>query len=236
VDSSRLLKNSNERQQKKSKLRLNRNNRLRKMARKLKAVLGLRKLNPAEKVIQAQGICNAMQASGNFPGSSLPVSYNQIQASIDDLTAAIRAAAASNASASDTSHLHEQENKLTGIFRYLDTYVEYVAASSPDPATIITSAGMRVKVPNGPAGVSALTLEAQGGGKILVKVPRAYKERAFIFETSPDGINWTVTATGIYSKMLLDGFIPGTIIHVRYYAIGAKGNGPRSDAKTVVVL
>jgi hypothetical protein len=113
--------------------------------------------------------------------------------------------------------------------------VEYVANLSIDPATIITSAGMSVAVTGGQNAVTELTADATGNGKIIIRVPRAAGEKAFIFETSTDGVNYSKTGSSSLTKIELSGFTPATTVHVRYYAISKTGDSAISQSKSVIV-
>ena len=76
----------------------------------IRALLGLANLSPADKVTAAQNIKDSMQGSGNFPTSSMPISYPTLQTYITNLHQAIIAAV--NGSPSDTAYMHEQERVL----------------------------------------------------------------------------------------------------------------------------
>jgi hypothetical protein len=193
-------------------------------------------LTPEAKVTKAQSIFNAMQASGNFSNGSLPVSYGNLQAAIDNLSAAITAANSINASSADTSHMHEQERLLTGLFTIIRSHIEYEANQTADPGTMITSAGMVASTSGGLNAVNELTLDARGGGKVQIRIPRGEGEKAFIFETSTDGVTWAWAASSTLSKIVLSGLTPLSTVYVRYYGISKNGNGETSQPKSIIVL
>ena len=202
----------------------------------LKAVLGISNLTPEAKVTRAQSIHDAMQNSGNFQNSTLPVSYANVQTAIDNLSAAIVAANAVNSSSADTSFMHEQERQLTGIFNLLRSHVEYAANQTTDPGTIITSAGMTPSTSGGQNAVTELTLDAPGGGKVNVRVPRGAGEKAFIFETSTDGVSFVRAGSSALTKVAYSGFTAGTVVHVRYFGITNDGDGIMSQSKSIMVI
>jgi hypothetical protein len=208
----------------------------RKMQNRIKVVLGLSSLTPEAKVTRAQNIHDAIQASGNFPNSGLPVSYTNVQAAIDNLSSSIVAANAVNSSSADTSFMHEQERLLVGIFNLLRSHVEFSANNTLDPGTIITSAGMGIATPGGQNAVTELTVEASGGGKITVRVPRGEGEKAFIFETSADGNSWTKAGSSSLTKIVLSGFAVASTVNVRYYGITKTGDSDMSQPKSVLVV
>jgi hypothetical protein len=205
------------------------------MTTHLRAVLGISGLTPEAKVTRAQSIVNAMQASGNFANNSLPVSYTNMQAAIDNLSAAIVAANSISASSADTSFMHEQERLLVGIFNVLRSHIEYIANQTADPGTMITSAGMTASASGGLNAVSELTLDAAGAGKITVRIPRGDGEKAFVFETSTDGNTWTRARSTTLTKIVLEGFASASTIHVRYFGISKEGDGEMSQPKSVIV-
>jgi len=77
----------------------------------IRAFLALTNLSPADKVTVAQNIKDSMQSSGNFPASSMPISYPTLQTYITNLHQAIIAAV--NGTPSDTAYMHEQEHILS---------------------------------------------------------------------------------------------------------------------------
>lgn len=201
----------------------------------IKAVLGLNNLSPADKVTKGQSIKDSMQASGNFPAGSMPVTYPNFQTFITNLHNAIIAAA--NGTPTDTAFMHEQERLLVSALNFIKSHVEYVANSNSANATsIITSAGMQVASYVGQSGVTELTLEAIGNGKIKIRIPRQIGEKAFIFESSTDNITWSEVLFSSATTVTLSNQTPVTTIYVRYSAISKTGKGASSQAKSVVVL
>ena len=205
------------------------------MIQLLKAILGLSKLSPADKVIKAQNIKDSMQSSGNFLASNMPITYLILQTLITDLHNAIIAAA--NGTPTDTAYMHEQERMLVNAFNLIKSHVEMVANNNSANATsIITSAGMQVATLGGSNAVSELTLEALGNGKIKIRIPRQTGEKAFIFESSTDTITWTEVLFSSATTVTLSNQTPVTTIYIRYSAISKTGKGASSQSKSVVVL
>ena len=205
------------------------------MIQLLKAILGLSKLSPADKVIKAQNIKDSMQSSGNFLASNMPITYLILQTLITDLHNAIIAAA--NGTPTDTAYMHEQERMLVNAFNLIKSHVEMVANNNSANATsIITSAGMQVATLGGSNAVSELTLEALGNGKIKIRIPRQTGEKAFIFESSTDTITWTEVLFSSATTVTLYNQTPVTTIYIRYSAISKTGKGASSQSKSVVVL
>jgi hypothetical protein len=205
------------------------------MIQLLKAILGLSKLSPADKVIKAQNIKDSMQSSGNFLASNMPITYLILQTLITDLHNAIIAAA--NGTPTDTAYMHEQERMLVNAFNLIKSHVEMVANNnSANAASIITSAGMQVATLGGSNAVSELTLEALGNGKIKIRIPRQTGEKAFIFESSTDNITWTEVLFSSTTTVTLSNQTPVTTIYIRYSAISKTGKGASSQSKSVVVL
>ncbi len=205
------------------------------MIQLLKAILGLSKLSPADKVIKSQNIKDSMQSSGNFLASNMPITYLILQTLITDLHNAIIAAA--NGTPTDTAYMHEQERMLVNAFNLIKSHVEMVANNnSANAASIITSAGMQVATLGGSNAVSELTLEALGNGKIKIRVPRQTGEKAFIFESSTDNITWTEVLFSSNTTITLSSQIPVSTIYIRYSAISKTGKGASSQSKSVVVL
>jgi hypothetical protein len=205
------------------------------MIQLLKAILGLSKLSPADKVIKAQNIKDSMQSSGNFLASNMPITYLILQTLITDLHNAIIAAA--NGTPTDTAYMHEQERMLVNAFNLIKSHVEMVANNnSANAASIITSAGMQVATLGGSNAVSELTLEALGNGKIKIRIPRQTGEKAFIFESSTDNITWTEVLFSSTTTVTLSNQTPVSTIYIRYSAISKTGKGASSQSKSVVVL
>lgn len=185
------------------------------------------------KIVKAQSILDSMQSSINFPAAGMPIPYPGIQTTIDNFQNAV--VAAENGTTADTSFMHEQERLLVGAFNYLKAHVEMVANNSADPATVIISAGMQVAVAGGLSGVSDLTLDAMGNGTVQIRVPRLQDEKAFVFETSADGITWAEATSSSLTKTSIKNLTPGSTLYVRYCAIGKAGKGTVSQSKTVIV-
>ena len=205
------------------------------MIQLLKAILGLSKLSPADKIIKAQNIKDSMQSSGNFLASNMPITYLILQTLITNLHNAI--IAATNGTPTDTAYMHEQERMLVNAFNLIKSHVEMVANSnSANAASIITSAGMQVATIGGANGVSELTLEAVGNGKIKIRIPRQTGEKAFIFESSTDNSTWTEVLFSSATTLTLSNQIPVTTIYIRYSAISKTGKGASSQSKSIVVL
>lgn len=201
----------------------------------IKATLGLASLSPADKVTKGQSIKDSMQSSGNFPASSMPITYPNLQTFITNLHNSIIAAA--NGTPTDTAFMHEQERLLVSALNFIKSHVEYVANSnSTNTISIITSAGMQVASYAGQSGVTELTLEALGNGKIKIRIPRQTGEKAFIFESSTDNITWVEVLYSSSTTVTLSNQTPVTIIYVRYSAINKTGKGASSQSKSVVVL
>ena len=200
----------------------------------VKVGLGLSKLSPADKAIIGQSIKDAMQSSGNFSASNMPIPYPSIQTIITNLHNAT--VAASNGTTADTAYMHEQERIFVSAFNFLKAHVEMVANNSTSPVSIITSAGMQVAASGGFNAVSELTLEATGNGKLQVRVPRQIGEKAFIYESSADGTTWVEFATGTVTKVTLANQTPGSTVYIRYYAINKTGKSSYSQVKSAIVV
>lgn len=204
------------------------------MKTRVKATLGLSGLTPDGKVTKAQGVIDAMQSSGNFPNSDLPLSYSSLQTIVDNLHNAILATNAGTTV--NTSDMHEQERILVIAFNLVKAHVEFVANNSSTPETIITSAAMQVTVNGGSNAVSELTLQAAGNGSVVVRVPRGKDEKAFVFEKSSDGVAYSKVTSSSLTKITINGLQTASTVYVRYYAISKNGEGEMSAAKSVIVL
>ena len=201
----------------------------------IKAFLGLSTLTPSDKVVKAQNIKDNMQSSGNFLASNMPITYLILQNLITNLHNAI--VAATNGTPADTAYMHEQERMLVSAFNLIKAHVEMVAnASGSNAASIITSAGMQVAAFGGTNAITELSLTALGNGKMQIRVPRQTGEKAFIFESSADGITWVEFASGTETKVRLDNQKPGSTVYIRYYAINKTGKSAYSPAKSAIVL
>lgn len=199
-----------------------------------KSALKLSSLTAESKVTKTQGIIDAMQASGNFPASDMPINYSNLQTIIDNLHNAIIAANAGTVQS--TSAMHEQERILISAFNVIKAHVDYVANNSVDAEGVILSAGLQVAALAGSSGVTILTLEAQGNGKVVIKVPRGPDEKAFVFEVSTDGTSFTKVKSSTLTKVEISGYTPGSTIYVRYYAINKQGETALSEIKSTIVL
>jgi hypothetical protein len=206
------------------------------MIQLVKAILGFSKLSPSDKVVKAQNIKDSMQSSGNFLASNMPITYLILQSLITNLHNAI--VAATNGTPTDTAYMHEQERMLVNAFNLIKSHVEMVANNNgaANAASIITSAGLQVAIPGGANGVSELTLEATGNGKIKIRMPRQTGEKAFIIESSADGVTWAEVLYTSNTSVTLANQTPVSTIYVRYSSISKTGKGAYSQAKTVVVL
>ena len=201
----------------------------------IKATLGLASLSPADKVVTGQNIKDSMQTSGNFPAANMPISYPNFQSFITNLHNSI--IAATNGTPTDTAVMHENERLLVSALNFIKSHVEYVANSNSANATsIITSAGMQVANLSGQSGVTELTLEALGNGKIKIRIPRQTGEKAFVFESSTNNITWTDVLFSSATTVTLSNQTPVTTLYIRYSAISKTGKGAGSQAKSVVVL
>jgi hypothetical protein len=200
----------------------------------VKAALGFNNLSPEGKVIKAQSMKDGMQASGNFPASTMPITYPSIQTIITNLHTA--AVAANNGTTTDTSFMHEQERILVSAFNFIKAHVEFVANNTTDAATVIVAAGMQVAAIGGANGVSELTLDAIGNGTLQVRVPRQTDQKAFVFEYSADGATWVDLTSSSLTKVTLANQTPGSNIYVRYYGISKTGKGAYSQTKSAIVL
>src|ERR1035437_2836853 len=152
------------------------------------AVLGLSGLNPGEKVTRAEVIKTAMQTSGNFPASSMPVTYAMLGTLITNLHNAIITAA--SGVTGSTSQMHEEERLMVSALNFVRAFVEQTANAALNPTAIIESASMTVFTRSGNTPVTELTLTTMGDGIIQVCVPRGIGETAFVFQSGTDGINW----------------------------------------------
>jgi len=205
------------------------------MKTKAKAVLGLSKLTPEGKVVKGQSILDNMQNSGNFPSAVMPISYAAAQTLVTNLQNATQTASSGNAA--DISIMHEEEKLLMLGFNLLKAHVEMVSNTYSNPDAIILSAGMTVASNAGGTAVTDLTLDALGGGKVQVRVPRTTADKAFCYQysTSADPTNWIVIAYNSLSKIVFNGQTPGTILNIRYASIGNTGMGTFCSPKQVVV-
>jgi hypothetical protein len=204
------------------------------MSNKAKAVLGLSLLTPEAKVIRAQGIKNDMMASTLYPDAQLPVGYVSMQTLIDNLHNAILTT--NSGVAGSTSDMHGKERMLVTAFNLIKAHVEYVANQNPDAETYITSAGMQVMQSGGASPVSELTLDAPGNGVVIVRVPRGIGEKAFVYEMSTDNTGFTKVTSSTLAKITISAQQPGSTLYVRYYPISNEGEGPLSQAKSIMVV
>lgn len=198
-----------------------------------KAALGLNGLNPGNKVTRAEVIMNAMQASGNFPASTMPISYTMLDTLKNNLHSAIITAGIG--ATGSTSKMHEQESLLVNAFNFVKAFVEQVANETVNPDAIIESAAMTVFSTSGHTPVKILTLTAIGNGTVKVYVPRGKGEAAFVFQSSIDGINWLEFASSKLATTELKNQTPGTTLYFRFAAIG-NSKGTFSQAKSTIVL
>lgn len=204
------------------------------MKTRVRVAMKLNSLSAEGKVIKSQSIKDAMQSSGNFAASTMPISYPALQTLITNLHGAV--VAADNGTTTDTSHMHEQERILISAFNFIKAYVEMVANNNVDPTTIIISAGMQVAINGGQNAVTELTLDATGNGTLQVRVPRLSDEKAFVFESSTDGTTWLEFASSTITKAELKQQTPGALIYVRYLAISKTGKSAYSNIKNAIVV
>lgn len=197
------------------------------------AVLGLSGLNPGEKVTRAEVILAAMQASGNFPAGSMPVTYAMLGTLITNLHNAIITAASGVTGSS--SQMHEEERLMVSALNFVRAFVEQTANNALNPTAIIESAAMTVFTRSGNTAVTELTLTAMGASVIQVCVPRGTGETAFIFQSSTDGINWVEFTISKLATVELTNQNPGATLYFRFAAIG-KTKGAFSQAKSVMVV
>jgi len=206
------------------------------MKTKSKAVLGIAKMTPEGKVVTTQNIINTMQASGNFPDASMPISYAALQTLNSDLHNAI--IAANGGSPTATSEMHEQERKLTMAFNLIKMHVEIVSNNTTDPDTMILSSGMGLSANSGQSAVTELTLTAIGNGVVQIRVPRATPEKAFCYQyaTATDPTNWQNIGFYSVSKIQLPNQTPGSMVSVRYASITKEGMGAFSASKQIMAV
>ncbi len=201
----------------------------------IKSVLGFSNLSINDKVTKAQNIKDSMQSSGYFPASSMPITYPAIQTLITNLHNA--SVVASNGTTADTVYMHEQERVLLSAFNFLKAHIELVANNTTTPNAVITAAGLQVAVNGGNNGVTELTLNAIGNGKLQVSVPRQTSEKAFVYEYSTDGgTTWLELTSSSLSKVTLSNQTPGSNISVRYYSISKTGKGAYSQTKSAIIV
>lgn len=201
----------------------------------IRIALRLSNLSAADKVTMAQNIKDSMQGSGNFPASTMPISYPTLQNYITNLHQANIAAI--NGTPTDTAYMHEQEHILVSALNFLKSHVEYVAnTNSATTASIIASAGMQIASTGGNNVVSELTLEAIGNGKLQIRVPRQTNEKAFVFESSTDGITWVEFASNSLTKITLSNQALGSTVYVRFAAISKTGKGGYSQPKSAIIV
>ena len=197
------------------------------------AALGLSGLNPDAKVTRAEVIKTSMQTSGNFPASSMPVTYAMLGTLITNLHNAIVTAA--SGITGSTSQMHEEERLLVSAFNFVRAFVEQIANASPNPTAIIQSASMTVFTNSGNTAVTELTLAAKGNGVIQACVPRNPGEKAFAFYFSTDDITWVEFAISKLATVELANQNPGATLHFRFAAIG-KSKGAFSQPKSIMVV
>ena len=201
----------------------------------IRIALRLSNLSAADKVTMAQNIKDSMQGSGNFPASTMPISYPTLQNYITNLHQANIAAI--NGTPTDTAYMHEQEHILVSALNFLKSHVEYVAnTNSATTASIIASAGMQIASTGGNNVVSELTLEAIGNGKLQIRVPRQSNEKAFVFESSTDGITWVEFASNSLTKITLSNQALGSTVYIRFAAISKTGKGGYSQPKSAIIV
>ncbi len=201
----------------------------------IKSVLGFSNLSINDKVTKAQNIKDSMQSSGYLPASSMPITYPAIQTLITNLHNA--SVVASNGNTADTVYMHEQERVLLSAFIFLKAHIELTANNTTTPNAIITAAGLQIAVNGGNNGVTELTLNAIGNGKLQVSVPRQANEKAFVYEYSTDGgTTWLELISSSLSKVTLTNQTPGSNISVRYYSISKTGKSAYSQVKTAIIV
>lgn len=198
-----------------------------------KAALGLSSLNPDGKVTKADVIITSMQASGNFPAATMPISYAVLSTYKNNLHTAI--VAMGNGTPGSTSHMHEQERILVSALNFLRAYVEQVANAGTDPTTLIESAGMSVYSTSGNSAVTELTLTATGNGTIQICVPRNKGEAAFIYQSSTDAVTWEEFAVSKLATVELQNQTPASTLSFRFAPVG-KSKGAFCQSKSVIVL
>ncbi|MES2515299.1 MAG: hypothetical protein V4580_14195 [Bacteroidota bacterium] len=192
------------------------------------------KLNPSEKVTRGQNIINSLTAeTGYFPTASLPFPIADLQSCVDDLHQAVLAAI--NALPGTVSHMHEKERELLSLFNFMRSYVEMMANKTTDAQTVIQASGMSLAKSGGFAGVSALTVVALGNGVLLVQVPRAAGESAFVYQYSQDGNDWTSFEFSKLASAQLTNQTPASTLYIRYAPIGTS-LGAYSQVKKAIVL
>ncbi len=204
------------------------------MTNLVKAALGLTSLSAEGKVVKTQSIKDAMQSSGNFLDANMPIKYAAIQTIITNTHNAV--IAATGGTSADTSFMHEQERILVSAFNFIKAFVERTANSNVNPGMVITSAGMQVAVVGGSSGVTELTLDAIGNGKLQVRVPRGTDEKAFMYEYSTDNTTWQELTASSLTKVTLSNQTPGSTIYVRYYGISKNGKNAYSQAKSLMII
>lgn len=206
------------------------------MKTKSKSVFGLSKLTPSQKVVKAQSVKDAMQLSGTFPNSTMPLSYTAWQTLIDNSHNAN--VTASNGTSADVSAMHEEERVLVMACNLIKAHVDIVANTYPNPDAIILAAGLSVASSAGPNAVTDLTLDAIGGGTVQIRVPRVTADKAFIYQYAldTDPTNWQLIGYNSLSKIEFNNQTPGTVIHVRYAPIGKNGAGAYSNSKQIMVV
>lgn len=206
------------------------------MMKKSKAVLGLSILTPAAKVIRAQSYLDAMQASGNFPASHMPISYPNLQTLVTNLHNAVQQA--DQGTSTDISDMHEQERILVMAFNLVKAHVEMTANTFTNADAIILSSGMSVSQGSGQYAITDLTLEAAGQGTISIRVPKQDGERSYWFQYSlaNDPNNWQTIGYSSLTRYSFSGQTPGTNLNIRYAPITKSGLGAFSAAKQVMVV
>ncbi len=206
------------------------------MKTKSKCVFGLSKLTPEAKVIKVQSVKDGMQNSGNFPNATMPISYSAWQTLIDNSHNAN--VTASNGTSADVSMMHEEERILVMACNLVKAHVDMVCNTFPNPDSIILSAGLSVSSNAGPNAVTDLTLDAIGSGTIQIRVPRTKADKAFVYQYALDSAptNWQNIGFYSLSKIEFKNQIPGTIIHIRYAAIGNTGAGAYSNSKQIMAV
>ena len=197
-----------------------------------RAALGMSSLNPDEKATRSEVITTSMQASGNFPDSIMTISY----AALAQLKINVHNAVVAVGNGTGTAaQVHEEERLLVNAFNFVRSIVEKTANESANPQAIIESASMTVILNPGASSVTELTLIPMGNGIIQVSVPRNTGEKAFVFYSSTDNINWVDFAMSTSATVELTNQTPGAILHFRFISIG-KTKGVMSLSKSTPVL
>jgi hypothetical protein len=201
-----------------------------------KVKLNLRGLTALEKVALARQVVAALTGNANFenPNPAL-ATVTAIANSVEQLNATAQAKRMEAKAA--TADAAEGEATLARTLSQLASYVESVSGGNE---TLIMSAGMGVRAPQGastalPAPTGLLATAGAHDGQLKAQWDRVKGARSYVVQQSPDpptATSWTSSATVVKTKATITGLTPGQKYWFRVAAIGPGGQSGWSDPAT----